>query len=114
MTQTKDERLQEIAGLCDDFRTSLPGFGRAYAELNQEAFAGGELDPAMKRLMGLAIAVTHGCEGCMLFQADQALALGATPGQVLEACAVAVSLGGTMAQSKTATIMALLQERDLV
>ena len=64
--------------------------------------------------MAMAVALTHGCRGCILFQADQALALGATAEEVLEACAVAISIGGTMGSAETVRVVAFLQERGLI
>jgi AhpD family alkylhydroperoxidase len=64
--------------------------------------------------MAMAVALTHGCRGCILFQADQALAFGATAEELLEACAVAISIGGTMGFAETVRVVAFLQERGLI
>jgi hypothetical protein len=42
------------------------------------------------------------------------LALGATAEEVLEACAVAISLGGTMGAGETTRVVQFLQEKGLL
>ena len=68
-----------------------------YDAMTGNAYAGGRLDAKTKRLIAIAIAVTHGCRACMLSQTGHALKLGADAEEILEACAVSLSIGGTMA-----------------
>ncbi|MGD8262712.1 MAG: hypothetical protein PVG70_04410 [Desulfobacterales bacterium] len=42
------------------------------------------------------------------------MALGATAEEVLEACAVAISLGGTMGAGETTRVVQFLQEKGLL
>lgn len=92
------------------FREMLPDVAQAYDQLPQTVYAGGRLDAKTKRIMAVAIAVARGCQGCILFQTDQALERGADAEEILEACAVAVSLGGTMAASETTRVVRYLEE----
>lgn len=104
--------LEEITRLARRFREQMPEVDRPYNDLNAEVYRDGVLSARQKRLMALAVAVTHGCTGCMLFQVEQALALGAGREEVLETLAVAVALGGSMASSKTARVMAYLEQKE--
>jgi AhpD family alkylhydroperoxidase len=104
----------EIHDLFNRYRDLMPEIARPHDELVQEAYKDGALSGKSKRLMAMAAALTHGCRGCILFQADQALSLGATAEEVLEACAVAVSIGGTMGSAETTRVVRLLQERGLI
>ena len=64
--------------------------------------------------MALTGSLVHGCRACLLFQTDQALAAGATVEEILEACAVAVSLGGTMGAGETTRVVEFLHEKGLL
>jgi AhpD family alkylhydroperoxidase len=114
MTKSQTELLAEIHGQVNVYRDHMPETGGPYLELAAETYKDGALSGKTKRLMALSGALTHGCEGCILYQADEALKLGATAGEVLEACAVAISLGGTMASAQTWRVVTFLQEKGLV
>ena len=94
----------------DRFRELFPDVAQAYDQLPETVYAGGRLDAKIKRIMAVAIAVTSGCRACMLFQTDKALELGADAEEILEACAVAISLGGTMAAGETTRVVQYLEE----
>lgn len=85
-----------------------------YDELSARVYAEGAVKAKTKRLMALCAAVTQGCTGCILFQADQALGLGAGVEEISETLAVAVALGGSMASSHAAEAMALLEQKGLL
>ncbi len=106
--------LEEITRLARKFRDQLPEMNRHYNALNEEIYRDGGLSARHKRLMAVAVAVTNGCTGCMLFQVEAALELGASRQEVLETLAVAVGLGGSMASSKTAQVMAFLEQKGVM
>ncbi|MGE4317451.1 MAG: carboxymuconolactone decarboxylase family protein [Deferribacterales bacterium] len=90
------------------------GMKDAMLGLMSTAYTDGALPEYVKRLMALTGALVHGCEGCILSQALRALDKGATAEQVMEACYVAVSLGGTMAVAESTKVFRLLKEKGLV
>jgi len=93
----QQEKLSsEINQLWDIYRKCMPDVAHAYDELPMEVFKNGVLSGKIKRLMAVVGALVHGCRACILFQTEEALSLGATAEEILEACAVAISLGGTM------------------
>lgn len=114
MTTTQTKTLETIHADCDEFRSMMPELGDAYENLTAEAYKDGELSGKTKRLMALSAALTHGCRGCILYQTNIALKLGASVGEILESCAVAVSLGGTMASAETSRVVAFLREKGLL
>jgi AhpD family alkylhydroperoxidase len=79
-----------------------------------EVFKDGFLSGKVKRLMALVGALVHGCRACILFQTEEALLLKATAEEILEACAVAISLGGTMGAGETTRVIRLLEEKGLL
>lgn len=114
MQESQKALKQDIHELFNKYRELVPEIGRAYDELPGEVYKDGLLKGKTKRLMALAIGVVSGCRGCILYQADEALAAGADPEEILEACAVAISMGGTMAAAETTRVVAYLQEKGLV
>ena len=105
---------KDVHELFAAFKNFLPDVGKAYEALPQETYKDGAISGKMKRLMAMTAALTHGCEACMIYQANHAMELGATAEEVLEAAAVAVSLGGTMGAAETAKIVAFLKEKGLM
>jgi AhpD family alkylhydroperoxidase len=67
-----------------------------------------------KRFMAPVGALVHGCRTCILFQTEEALSLDATADEIMEARAVATSLGGTMGAGETTRFIQLLQEKGLL
>jgi AhpD family alkylhydroperoxidase len=104
----------QIGDMWDLYRKCLPEVGKAYDALPMEVYKDGALPGKIKRLMALTGALVHGCRACVLFQTDHALEAGATVEEILEACAVAVSLGGTMGAGETTRVVEFLNEKGLL
>lgn len=62
--------------------------------MSAAALGDGELPARVKELIGLAIAVTRECDGCVLAHARGAARQGATAQQVAEALGVAILMNG--------------------
>ncbi len=105
---------EQIGNTWDVYKKCLPGVAHAYDELPMEVYRDGALPGKIKRLMALTGALVHGCRACILFQIEESLAAGATVEEVLEACSVAVSLGGTMGAGETTRVVRFLQEKGLL
>lgn len=95
-------------------RELQPEVGQRLDALTAEVYATKALDLKTKRLMALAIAVTHGTRGCTLAQTDHCLNAGATVQEIMEACSVAVSMGGTMSQANTTRVVEYLEQLELI
>lgn len=96
------------------FKKRMPGVAEPYDELNREVYKDGAVSGKHKRLMALAAALCIGCRACILFQCEQALALGASVDEILETCAVTLALRGTTGMGETTRVMAYLRERGLI
>ena len=110
----QENLLGEISQLWDIYEKCMPNVARAYNELPMKVYKDGVLSGKIKRLMALTGALVHGCRACILYQTEEALALGATAEEILEACAVAISLGGTMGAGETTRVVQLLDEKGLL
>ena len=104
----------EIIEMWDLYKKKIPNVAHAYDTLSSEVYKDGVLPGKVKRLMALTGALVHGCRACILFQTDQALESGATAEEILEACSVAVSLGGTMGSGETTRVVQFLNEKGLL
>jgi len=113
MAQQK-KLLSEISKMWDIYNKCMPDVARAYDELPMEVYKDGVLSGKVKRLMAIVGALVHGCRACILFQTEEALSLGAKAEEILEACAVAISLGGTMGAGETTRIVQFLEEKGLL
>lgn len=92
------------------YRQLMPEVAEVYDPLAQEVYKDGAVSGRHKRLMALVGGLVHGCRGCILYQTENALQQGATVEEIFESCAVAVSLGGTMASAETSRVVAYLRE----
>ncbi len=108
--ETQAQLKERIGKYWERYREVLPDVAEAYDALPQVVYAGGKLDAKTKRIMAVAIAVACGCRACMLYQTGHALDLGADAEEILEACAVAISLGGTMASGEVTRVVEYLAE----
>ena len=105
------EQINHQARRCQE---KTPGFAAAHNALTDAAYKTGALDAKTKRLMAMTAATVSGCRACILFQAEKALALGASVDEIFESIAVAVSLGGTMAEGHATRIIGYLEEKRLI
>ena len=88
------KRIGEIA------HTS-PDIVRGYRTLSDAGNKANLLDPKVRELISLAVAVTVHCDGCIVVHTEAALKHGATEQEIIEALgvAVAVNAGSTLLYS---------------
>lgn len=114
MLENQTALRENIEKYWADYKRIMPELTETHEAHTAETYKDGEVSGKHKRLMALVGALIGGCRGCILFQTNVALQLGATVGEVLESCAVAVSLGGTMASANTARVVEYLTEQGLM
>jgi len=114
MTESQIELRDNIKDMFNKYREVMPDIARAYDELPTEVYKNGVLSGKIKRLMALTAALVNGCRACILYQTDMSLDQGANVEEIFEACAVAISLGGTMAAGETTRVVQYLHEKGLV
>lgn len=95
-------------------KASSPEFKEHYEGINAEIFKNGVLTGKAKRLMALAVGISHGCRGCMLFQTQAALEHGASVDEILETCTLATVMAGNMGGANAARVVTYLQELGLI
>ena len=67
---------------------------RAFLDMEQAAFADGELPKKVKELIAIGVSVVINCESCMQWHIEQAVLAGAAEREVLEAIEVGMEMGG--------------------
>ncbi|KAA6184109.1 carboxymuconolactone decarboxylase family protein [Thiohalocapsa marina] len=105
-----EERMWQ---LTEATKKAMPDLADAYyGSVKAAVYRDGAIDLKTKRLMSLAVAVQAGCKDCMISQTAKALELGASVEEILETCAVAISMGGTLAWSKALVVADYLKAQD--
>lgn len=114
MPEKQIELKEQIHKHWGRYKTLMPHIAKAYEELPHQVYKDGVIDGKTKRLMAMTAATIHGCRACILYQADEALKLGASAGEMLECIGVAVSLGGTMAGGEATRLINFLEEKGIL
>ncbi len=76
------------------FAKTSPDLFDGFAKVSKVASRAGSFSIAQKELIATAIAVTKGCEDCILYHVDAARRHGADEAALVEALEVAVEMGG--------------------
>ena len=92
------------------YKEAMPHVARPYDDLAAEVYQDRVLPGKIKRMMALVGALVSGCVPCILFQTEQALEQGAEVEEIMEACGVAIALGGSMASGETTVVVRFLRE----
>jgi alkylhydroperoxidase/carboxymuconolactone decarboxylase family protein YurZ len=78
MLEKQVELQEQIHGQWNRYKALMPHIAKAYEDLPNQAYTDGVISGKMKRSMAMAAATIHGCRACILYQADEALKLGAS------------------------------------
>jgi AhpD family alkylhydroperoxidase len=112
--QSQIERREELFKLAVEMRGSFPEFEKNLGANDTLVYGDGALPESVKRMMALVGALVSRCEGCILSQTIRAIDKGATAQQIIEACHVAMMIGGTMALAESTRVLALLKEKGMI
>jgi AhpD family alkylhydroperoxidase len=101
-----------LRSLLADLGREIPGPMSGFARMHAGAVTDGALEPRIKELMALAIAICDHCEGCISYHVHDALHAGATHAEVTETIGVAVMMGGGPAAVYGAYALEALRELE--
>ncbi len=73
---------------------ATPALMQAFSGISRVATSAGQFSAAQKELVAVAIAVSKGCEDCILYHLDGARRHGADEAALIEALEIAVEMGG--------------------
>ena len=85
---------RKFGELLAELRKDYPKFVESFMEFFEATEGEGKLDRKTKELISVALAVKSQCPFCIAFHVKNALNLGATDKEVLEAAFLAVLMGG--------------------
>lgn len=111
MTTAKDT-LKDAQRRIGLFAKSSPELFGGFARISKVATTAGAFSAAQRELIAVAIAVSKGCEDCIVYHVDAALKHGATEAELVEVLEVAVEMGGgpaVMYGAKALEILTSLQ-----
>ncbi|KIX15303.1 carboxymuconolactone decarboxylase family protein [Dethiosulfatarculus sandiegensis] len=114
MLESQIELKNQIHEQSNKYRALMPHIAQAYEDLPKQVYGDGALKGKTKRLMAMTAALIKGCRACILYQAEEALSLGATPEEILECIGVALSLGGTLAEGESSRLIGFLEEKGII
>ncbi|MCB1553281.1 MAG: carboxymuconolactone decarboxylase family protein [Xanthomonadales bacterium] len=80
---------RDIAAL----RNALPRTMQAFSGLARSASEAGDLDPKLKELLAVGIAIAIRCDGCIGFHVKAAMGAGASRQEILETIGMAIYMG---------------------
>jgi len=86
--------LDQIETTKEDIGKTDPDFLAAWTELSSQGGKDGALSAKTKELICISIGVVIRCNFCIASHVKKALQLGATRREIMEACFVAVKMGG--------------------
>lgn len=82
-----------------------PGTLSGYLSLAKAGEKTGRLDPKIRELIALAVAVTAQCDGCITVHTGEALKLGASREEIAETLGVAIAINAGAALTYSARVM---------
>jgi AhpD family alkylhydroperoxidase len=88
------EKLNAAKGRLGALAKETPGLFEGFIKISKTATREGQFTAAQKELVATAVAVTQGCDDCILYHVDAAKRLGADEAILIEALEVAVEMGG--------------------
>ena len=97
MGNTDKKRIEQIIRIRKQAHSYFLKKSKAYQSfVNMElnTYKDGKLSKKQKELIAIGISVVINCESCMEWHIQQALADGATEGEIIEAIEVAIEMSG--------------------
>lgn len=88
----------------------LPEVMKGFQSLKQAVEQGKHLSIKQRALIALAVAVAKQCEYCLAVHLKAAWEAGASEGEILEACSVAILMGGGPAVAYTTLVAEALDQ----
>ena len=95
----------ELGARIGEMGKLSPDTVRGYSTLSGAGAKTNHLDAKTRELIGLAVAVTTRCDGCITVHVDAALKAGATREEISEALGVAVALNAGAALVYSARVL---------
>ncbi len=93
MTNVTDH-LKDAQKRIGTFARTSPDLFGGFSRISKVATSPGAFSSAQRELIAVAIAVSKGCQDCIVYHVDAAMKHGATEAELVEALEVCVEMGG--------------------
>ncbi|MDI6819622.1 MAG: carboxymuconolactone decarboxylase family protein [Candidatus Hodarchaeaceae archaeon] len=97
--------VKELAETAEELGRISPKVGGQFNVFLRHAFEEGALSAKVKRLIALAAGIVRGCDWCIATHVKKAIEAGATKDEIIEACFMAIVMGGGPALAYTKVAM---------
>ena len=88
------DKLNAAKARLGAFAKTSPALFEGFSKISQTATREGNFTAAQKELIATAVAVSQGCDDCIVYHVDTAKRHGADEAALVEALEVAVEMGG--------------------
>lgn len=105
MTRNPREILSELMSGMGAAGKTNPEIMSAFMNFAGVAAKGGAIDEKVKELISVGVSVYSRCEYCIVLHVYNALKIGATPQEIMEAALVTGAFGGGPAIAYTTTLV---------
>ncbi len=106
--------VEKLRSSAFQFIDQFPQLKGPYLEYLENVYKPGVLDSKTKRLIALGAGLLAGRQGCILGHTDKAIQLGATREEILEACTVAMAVGGTGVWATIPLVLEYLKDAGMM
>lgn len=104
------QRVRDAKGRAALVARASPQLFSGFSKIASVASAQGTFSAAQRELIAVAIAVSKGCDDCILFHIDAAKRHGAEEKQLVEVLEVAIEMGGGPAVMYGAKALEVMRE----
>lgn len=108
--ENTNELLKEVQASVGKMQKEYPTYMAPFGMFMKKAEGEGALTKKTKELISVALSVTSECKWCIAFHVKKALDSGANKEEIMEACYVAVLMGGGPAMMQMGRVMKALED----
>jgi AhpD family alkylhydroperoxidase len=105
-----NELLREVQSSMGKMQKEYSAYMAPFGMFMKKAEGEGALTTKTKELISVALSVTSECKWCIAFHVKNALDSGANKEEIMEACYVAVLMGGGPAMMQMGRVMKALDD----
>jgi AhpD family alkylhydroperoxidase len=88
------DQIHEMRGELRVLYKAIPGATKGFADLSKAVHDEGVLEPKMKEMIAVGIAVAQHCQPCLNYHIEALMRAGATREELGDTLAMAVQMGG--------------------
>lgn len=95
MVRSYPELNERVHSRMKEYATESPDIMKDFMQLHNESMVDGAISKKLKELIALGIAICIRCDGCIALHVHDAIEVGATHDEIVDAIGVAIQMGGS-------------------